>query len=76
MASGVCCVEVQGGCILEGMFWTNCNCINKNSFHEFVQTFYKLFFNILVAILGQEKWVKNPYILPVLEQINQHIEMQ
>lgn len=41
-----------------------------------VKTTYKLFFNVLVAILGQEKWMKNPCILPEIEQINQHTGTQ
>lgn len=34
-------------------------------------TTYKLVFNVLVAILAQEKWMKNLCILLAVEQINQ-----
>lgn len=62
-------------------FWKECFELIVTTLITAVLISYKklltrFFFNVLVAILGQEKWMKIPSILSVEKQINLYIGMQ
>lgn len=62
-------------------FWKECFELIVTTLITAVLISYKklltrFFFNVLVAILGQEKWMKIPSILLVEKQINLYIGMQ